>query len=187
MTALDLDPHRPEVRLSLAITLAATGKNDAAIDELRKALAARPAYDDARRRLGQLLARQGKIDEAVEEFERAIALRPGFWRNYADLGRALFDAARYPEAARAFETQVALQPDSFLGFQQLGTVYQAMGQPDKSIENYQRSIRIRPSLGALSNMGAMYHVRGEYRKGDRCVQAGDRAPAQCCGNVSKSR
>jgi len=164
MTALDLDPHRPEVRLSLAITLAGTGKNDEAINELRKALDARPAYDDARRRLGQLLARQGKIDEAVVEFERAIALRPTFWRNYADLGRALFDAARYPDAARAFETQVALQPDSFLGFQQLGTVYQAMGQPDEAIENYQRSILIRPSLGALSNMGALYHLRGKYEK-----------------------
>ena len=164
MTALRLDPDRPEVRLTLAITLAGSGKQDEAVDELRKALAARPTYDDARRQLGQILARQGKIDEAVEEFDHAIALRPNFWGNYNDLGLALFNAARYQEAANAFERMASLQPDNYLGFQQLGTVYQTLGASEKAVDNYRKSIAIRPSFGAFSNLGAVYHGRGEFEQ-----------------------
>ena len=168
MTALRLDPNRPEVRLALAATLAGTGKEDEAIEELRKALVLRPTYDDARRRLGQALARRGDLDEAIAEFQRAIALRPNYWGHYADLGLALYNAARYQEAARAFEQQVALQPDSFIGFQQLGTVHHALGDTEKALENYRRSIAIRPSLGAYSNIGAIHHARGEF---DKAVEA----------------
>jgi tetratricopeptide (TPR) repeat protein len=172
MTALRLDPDRPEVRLALAATLSGTGEDEEAIDELKKALSLRPTYDDARRRLGQLLARRGEIDGAIDEFKIAIALRPNYWGNYADLGLALYNAARYQEAAKVLEQLVTLQPDSFIGFQQLGTVHQAMGDVEKALEYYHRSIAIRPSLGAFSNIGAIHHARGEFEQAIKAYEQG---------------
>jgi tetratricopeptide (TPR) repeat protein len=171
-TALRLDSQQPEVRLALAITLIGSGKLDEGIEELRKALAIRPTYDDARRRLGSALARQGKIDEAIDEFQKAIALRPNFWGNYNDLGVALYNAARYQEAAKAFERLVELQPDNHQGFQQLGTIYQTLGDPGRALENYRKSIAVRPSWGAYNNLGALYHTGGQYEKAIEAYQQG---------------
>ena len=166
--AATLQPNLPEVRLALARSLAATGRTDEALTELRQALALRPTFDEAQQQLGLLLSSQGKIDEAVQEFQKAIALRPKFWGGYNDLGGALFAAGRHADAAKAYEQVVALQPDSYIGFQQLGTSYQALGEPKRAIEAYQHAIAIRPSFGAYSNIGALHHAAGDY---ERAIEA----------------
>jgi tetratricopeptide (TPR) repeat protein len=171
-TALRLAADKPEVRYTLALVLAATGRIDEAEDELRRALAIRPNYDDARSQLGQLLASQGRLDEAKIEFTRAIALRPGYWGHYNDLGLVLFRAARYREAAETFEQLTRVQPDNYYGYQQLGSTYQMLGEDDRALAYYERSIAIRPSLGALSNIGTIHYRRGEYH---RAVEAYEKA------------
>ena len=162
--AAALDPDRPEVRYSLAVSLAGTGRRDDAVNQLRQALVLRPTFDDARRKLGEVLALQGKIDEAVSEFQRAIAMRPRFWGGYSDLGIALLGAARYAEAASAFEQAVALQPDNHVGWQQLGSVYQTLGDTPKAIAAYEKSLAIQPGVGAYSNIGVLHHVNGDYER-----------------------
>jgi tetratricopeptide (TPR) repeat protein len=161
-TALRLDPGQPEVRYTLGVVLAGGGRLAEAAEELRHALTLRPNYDEARRQLGQVLAQEGRIDDAVIEFERAIALRPGFWGHYNDLGLALFNAGRYTEAAKAFGELTRLQPDNYYGFQQLGAVYQTLGDDQRALANYERSIAIRPSAGAVSNIGTIHYMRREY-------------------------
>lgn len=162
LNALRLAPDLPQVRYTLAVTLAGTGKLDVAVDELLRALALQPNFDDARRQLGQVLARQGKVDEAVVEFERAIALRPTAWGSWSAMGVSLFQAARYREAADAFIRVTQLQPDNFFGFQQLGAAYQNLGDYPLALQNYQRALEIRPNPQAYSNVGVIHHLRGEY-------------------------
>jgi tetratricopeptide (TPR) repeat protein len=161
-TALRMDPDRPEVRYTLAVTLAGSGRPNDAIEELRRALAMQPNYDDARRELGRLLGRQGRTDEAIEEYRKALALTPNSWSTYSSMGLMLFAAARYDEAIAAFQKVTELQPDNNFGFQQLGTVYQRVGKADLALENYAKAIAIRPSAQAYSNTGALHHSRGEF-------------------------
>jgi eukaryotic-like serine/threonine-protein kinase len=160
--ALRLAPDLAPVRYSLALTLAGSGRSDEAIEELQRALVLRPNYDEARKQLGWVLAQQGRVDEAVAEFRKAIALRPNYWGNWGEMGVALYQAARYQDAADAFLQVTKLQPDNHLGFQQLGTVYHAMGDADAAIRQYERSIAIRPSPGAYTNIGALHHAQGHY-------------------------
>ena len=160
--ALRLDSNQPEVRYTLAVTLAGTGKYDDAASELRRALALRPNYDEARRQLGQVLAQQGKIDEALGEFRKAIALRPTYWGHYSAMGFSLWQANRIEDAAAAFRKVTELQPDNYLGFQQLGTVTQLLGDSESALRYYARAIQLRPNAPAYSNVGALHHARGEY-------------------------
>ena len=60
LNALRLDAQQPQVRYTLALTLAGSGRMDDAVEELRRTLAIQPNYEDARRQLGQILARQGQ-------------------------------------------------------------------------------------------------------------------------------
>jgi eukaryotic-like serine/threonine-protein kinase len=113
--ALRLDADQPEVRYTLAVTLAGSGRLTEAVEELNRALAMRPGYADARQQLGIVLAQQGEVDAAVLEIKKTIAQRPAAASNYSILGLVLVNASRYREAADAFEQMVQLAPDNFLG------------------------------------------------------------------------
>jgi len=124
VTALRLDPNRPAVRYSLALTLKGRGELTQAEEELRHALVLRPNYDDARRQLGDVLASQGKIEQAIGEYRKAIALRENYWSHHSALGLTLLSAARYEEAAGAFARSLVLQPDNANTYNNLGSAYQ---------------------------------------------------------------
>jgi tetratricopeptide (TPR) repeat protein len=162
-TALRMDPNRPEVRHTLAITLAGSGRLDEAVDELNRALTLQPNYEDARRQLGLVLARQGKVDAALAEFRKAIALRPASSATWSAMGLSLFQAERFREAVEAFTKVTELQPDSPSGFQQLGAAYQGLGDHDSAIKNYERSLAIRPNPQTFSNIGSLHHLAGRYQ------------------------
>jgi serine/threonine protein kinase/Flp pilus assembly protein TadD len=161
-TALRLDANAPQVRYTLAVTLAGTGKLDEAVGELRQALALQPNYDDARRQLGVVLATQGHVEDAIGEFDKAIVARPEAWLNYSAKGRSMYSVGRYKDAIAAFQNVIRLQPDNAAGFQQLGTAYQQIGENDLAVENYQKALAIRPSAAAYSNMGKLLHERGDF-------------------------
>lgn len=163
-TALRLDPDRAEVRYTLAVTLAGSGRTEEAIDELHRALALRPNYDDARSQLGRVLAAEGRVDDAMAEFQRAIAVRPGYWGHYSSMGASLFLAARYPEAIAALQRATDLQPDSALAHQQLGTVYQQVGNKAAALEEYQKALAINPTGQAYSNVGMLHHQQRDYAR-----------------------
>lgn len=161
-SALRLDGDRAEVRYALAITLAGSGKRAEAIEELQRALALRPNYDDARRQLGRVLEQQGKIEESAAEFRKAIALRPNAWVAYSDMGNMLYRAARYDEAIEMFQRVADLRPDSPFGFQQLGTVYHQLGDNARALSYYTQAIARQATPEAYSNIGAIHHQRGAY-------------------------
>lgn len=161
-TALRLDANAAEVRYTLAVSLAGTGKLDEAVSEFRHALAIQPNYDDARRELGRVLVDLGRVDEAVAEFDKAIAARPQYWGHYSVKGRALYAAGRYTEAVEALKHAAEVQPDNSIPWQQLGTVYQQMGNKEEAILNYQKALTIRPNPDAYSNIGTLHYQRGEY-------------------------
>lgn len=163
-TALRMAPDRPEVRYTLAITLAGTGRTTEAVEELERALAIQPNYGDARRQLGLVLARQGKVDDAVKEFRKAIALAPAAWASWSSLGVTLFQAARYQEAIEPFTKVTELQPDSLFGYQQLGAAYQGLLDYDRALMNYERALAIRPNPQVFSNIGAIHHLKGEFQR-----------------------
>lgn len=167
-TALRTDPNRAEVRYTLAVTLAGSGRPREAIEELQRALAMQPNYDDARRQLGQVLATEGRIGEAIAEFKKAIAARPQYWGHYSAMGASLFGAARYSEAVAALHHAIELQPDSSLAYQQLGTVYQQIGNKTRALENYEKANALNPTAQAYSNVGMLYHQQRDY---PRAVEA----------------
>ncbi len=163
-TALRLDPQNPQVRYSLAVSLAGSGQLDAAADELQRALALQPTFEDARIQLGRVLARQGRIDEGIAEFRKIIVSRPDYAAPYSAMGASLFEAGRYQEAAQAFQQVATLQADNAVARQQVGVSFQALGDNARALEWYQKALAIRPSAQAYSNIGAIHHEQREYSK-----------------------
>ena len=162
--ALQVSPDNSNARIALGVTLSNSGRHREAVEELQRALASEPNHDEARRNLGKALAALGRLDEAVAEWRKALAIRPNSWQVLADMGLALYQAARYEEAEQVYRQLVALQPDNVVGYQMLGTVHQVQGRSDEALAFYEKAIAIAPVPQALSNMGALYHERGDYAK-----------------------
>ena len=191
LAALRLDPNQPQVRYSLALALAGSGRLAEATEELQRALVLQPTYDDARRQLGTVLAQQGRIDEAFAEFQKAIALRPTYAGHYTALGFALYQAGRYQEAADAFTKVVELQPDTATGYNNLGTAYRRLGRTDEALASSRKAIAITPSaqpvLEHRSHPPRARRLCGRrrgLREGDRTASELARDAAQSRGRLS---
>ena len=109
VTASDeTDIHRrARIRLELASSYFESGQTQVALDEVKQALATRPAYADAYNLRGLIYMRLNDYAQAEDSFRRALGVRiadPGILHNYAWL---LCQQARYAEADQQFEKVMA--------------------------------------------------------------------------------
>jgi serine/threonine-protein kinase len=168
--ALRLDPDQPEVRLALANVYRSTGRNGAAVEELRRTITGQPTNADAHRMLGDILRDEGRFDDALVELQRAVSLRPEYWGNYSSLGVLYLRAGKHRDAIAAFTRMTDLKPDDNAAYQQLGTAYQLAGDTAHARENYERANSLGPNANASLNLGAIYHSEGRYEDAVRAYK-----------------
>jgi eukaryotic-like serine/threonine-protein kinase len=152
--ALQLDPKLAPAHICLGKVDNGTGKYEQAVSEFQEVLRAEATSDEAYRGLADAYQRLGRLPEAEQTFRRAIELRPQYWAGYSWLGDFYFRRARYGEAAQMFAHVVELAPDSYRGYSNLGAIYVQMGRYEDARQTLEHSIAIRPSGGALINLGA---------------------------------
>jgi tetratricopeptide (TPR) repeat protein len=170
-TALQLEPDRPAVRYSAALTLFRSGRFDQARQELERALALQPTSEDAARLLGRVLMRQGNVEEGKRLFENALATRPNSAPLYSEMGLALYNASRFPEALAAFERAIAVEPNSAVSLAQAGVTSQAIGDNAKALSYYERANAIQPRAETFSSMGTLYYGQGDFAKAASAYEA----------------
>jgi tetratricopeptide (TPR) repeat protein len=160
--ALEIDPSRSEVRLSLANIYRRTGRFASAVEELQRVLASDAANDEARRRLGLIYDSEGRPEEALEQLRAAVGNRPSYWRNHDALGLFYLRAGRTEEALEAFTRVAELRPDSATAFQRLGTTYLAQGDTARAREYLEKSNAIQPDAASYSNLGTIHYSEERY-------------------------
>jgi len=92
-------------------------------------------------------------------------LRPGDWTSASVLGAFYFRRARYPEAVNYFRQVTELAPDNAAGYSNLGSVHFSAGQYQDAAVNFRKSLDLRPTANAYTNLGTMYFFL------DRCAEA----------------
>lgn len=150
--------HKPlaEGYVCLGLVENGTGKYGASARSFEEAISLDPTSDDAMVGAASAYESLGKKDQAEQTYRRAIALRPQYWRNYGSLGAFYFRHGQYSDAAEMFSEVIALAPDSFRGYSNLGGTKILQGQYADAIAALQKSIEIRRTSGALSNLGTAY-------------------------------
>jgi eukaryotic-like serine/threonine-protein kinase len=133
-----------------------TGKYEEAADAFQKALQTDATSDSAYRGLGFAYEHLGKMEDAEQTYRSAIHVRPEYWAGYNWLGGYLYRQGRYEEAARQFEQVTERAPDNFRGYNNLGGAYIALARYAEVIPLCERSIRIRPTADAYSQLGTVH-------------------------------
>jgi len=139
-----------------------TGKYEEARDEYAKAAALEPTFDAAQSGLARSYENLNRLDDAEKAYRAAITLRPNYWMGYNRLGGFYIRHGKWEQAAEMFSQVVSLAPDSFIGYNNLGDVKMYEGKNAEAIPLLQRSLQIRKTADATSNLGTAYFQLRRY-------------------------
>ncbi|HVU34380.1 MAG TPA: tetratricopeptide repeat-containing glycosyltransferase family protein [Opitutaceae bacterium] len=143
-----------------ANALREAGQVDAAIQELRAAIAADPEFAEAYVNLGHLLERAAGLADAAAMYERAIALQPGLADAHRNLGAVRFKLGDLGAALASFERVVTLRPEAADAHLGLSAVHRLRNEFDAAIAACERALAVSPgSAAAWINLANIYRAQ----------------------------
>ena len=160
--ALQLDPHAPEVLVTLARLKLRTGHPADAIEAARRSLELRSHNPEALVVLSQAHQARGNFPEAESAAEQAISQRPDHSSGHERLGHVLFRQGRYERTVRHWSRVVQLAPDNPLGHYNLASALFQLGRLEDALTSYRQAVQILPSPTAYSGMGTVYFFTGRH-------------------------
>jgi eukaryotic-like serine/threonine-protein kinase len=158
--AAEIDERVAHVHITLGMIYTGIGRPEKAVAELERALAVKPKSAEAYRELGRAYEAMGKKNEAEATYRKAIRFQPDLWSCYWNLGAFYYRQAKYGPAATQFLEVIKRTPDHFGAYASLGGVYIFEGKFDEASEMFRRSLAIRSSPQAYSNLAASYILQG---------------------------
>jgi len=163
--ALELNGQIGPVYLTLGIIEEGAGHHDLALDALAKARQLEPANPRVLSELGNVREAMGQFDQAESFFQAATKLRPDDWTSLNSLGGFYYRRGRYQDAVQVFEQVTQLAPDNSQGYTNLGATNAMAEQYVAAADNFKKSLTLRQSASAYSNLGTIYFFLG------RCPEA----------------
>ena len=109
-SALALEPDRPEIHASYALTLMDSGKQTAALAAAEKAVALAPDDSHANYALGHILRLAGNKEAALTALSKAVETDPGFMMAVYEEGMLLAEAGQLEKALGNFEKFLKFHP-----------------------------------------------------------------------------
>lgn len=136
--------------------------NEQAETYLNQAIAIDPTNVDAFLELGELRAVQKRSDDAEAYFLRAVDLKRNYWKAHEALAGFYYSNEQYQKAVHSYEIATSLAPDVASGFGGKGAAYTMLGEIDKARIAYNRSVELKPSRQAYTNIGLSYYYAGNF-------------------------
>lgn len=136
-------PLDPQLRIAYARALAATGRTEAAIRQMREVGARQASTATFHDDLGSLYAQQKDWPHAEEEFTRALQLQPDFAPAHLHLGFVL-QAEQKGDAASEWVRACRLAPNDLSIALLAGKALADAGQDDQAAPILQQALRLNP-------------------------------------------
>jgi Tfp pilus assembly protein PilF len=139
---LRADPLNHGARCNMAVTQISQGKMDAAILNLKKALAYNFENDFPHYLLGTVYLRQNKLDEATESISTALKLRDDNGGGHFALGLIHTKQKHFIDAEREFKKAVQFDPGNGEAHYNLAIIYATSETPkmDLAKNHYRQAI-----------------------------------------------
>jgi tetratricopeptide (TPR) repeat protein len=106
----------------------------------------------------------GAYDEAIQSFDRAIKIWPDFAEAYLNRGVAEHVTGRTAPALADLEKAVELDPNQPRAYNERGQIYIEGADIQRAIQEFDRSIQVKPSLEAYYQRGQAYERLGQHQK-----------------------
>ncbi len=164
--ALEIDKYNAQIYTTLGLLEIENKNYDKALSAFQKALDINPQDADAYVNLGILYTRLNKPELAIKQFERAISLDTKSPRAYKSLGKMLAESRQYRQAIHFIEKGQFY--DIYMTYKVhflLGLMYEKLANHEKAIEEYTKTLKIKPNyVDAFTRMAHLFEIMGEEKK-----------------------
>ncbi len=141
----------------------AEGKNQPAIDCLRRITELRPDSVQAHLQLGEVLERTEDFKAAAKSYRRAVDLQPGSADLHCHLARAHFRSGAPREAAELYQRALAIDPQRYDIYNDLALMLTNIGNFGAAIEAFKRSLRLNPKCAkTIAGLGYLFESKGDF-------------------------
>jgi serine/threonine protein kinase/tetratricopeptide (TPR) repeat protein len=168
--ALKIDDRLSPVHVTLALIARGRGRYEEAVAVAGRAIELDPVNSDAYRELGRAYEVLNRMADAEATYQKAIQARADDWLAYNALGSFYYARGRYAEAETAYRRVLDLTPDNTRAYSNLGATLFGLRRPEEGAAMWERSVSIRPTYSAVSNLGTYYYDRGQYTDAARSFE-----------------
>jgi tetratricopeptide (TPR) repeat protein len=177
----------PAIETLLAAAYAATGRNDEALDQLRRTMARRPPFPPAFLETAGQLTRIGQFDEAIAVLEDGLALTPDAADLRMELGFLSIKRNNRAKARALFLQVLAAAPERHDALIALAKVMALDGEYAAAVDTYRRALGLRPDDAMTrSNLGICLLEMGERDAGEASLRAAMRGDPHTVGRAITS-
>lgn len=181
--ALALEPGLAEAAHSRAVALQSLGRDEEALEGLRRVVRENPAYIMAHDTLNQLLYRLKRDDEFLCSYDEAAVKLPAM--PHIALAKAAFlvRSERHSEALELYEHALKLAPGEPVVLQGRAMAQLQLQQVDAAIASYEEGLKRAPEdLNMLTGVAVAYLIaRAPKKAEDAALRALNLAPANQAG------
>lgn len=163
----------------------ASGRNEEAIAQYRKALGKNPQLRSVHFAIGNLYWRNAAFDEALTELEAELALNPNDPETHYEIGDILFTQNKLDEASAHFLTCLKFAPDTVEAHLALERIYNANGNSEKALFHLSQAARIAPAEATPHyRLWLLYRKQGKTAEAEREREIFQKLKQQGKGSVS---
>jgi TolB-like protein/Flp pilus assembly protein TadD len=159
--ALELNPDYVRAHHWYALFLAAMGRHDEAIEEIRKAQQLDPLALIVSVAEGRILHFARRFDEAIGQFQKILELDPNFIPAHCDLGASLEEKGILRQALTEFEICVRLSRGGPLYLAAVAEVQARLGNRDEALKILSQLQSSDEKYVSPSSIGLIYASLGE--------------------------
>lgn len=172
LQVLDIQASHADANHLLGLIALQVGRNERAIQLIKKAIRADPDKAAFHANLGAALLKKGRLDDAQASCRKAIALEPDYAEAHANLADALHAGGKLDEALTGYRRAIAIDPDFAEAHNNLGNTLKSQGLLDDALACYRHALSINPgdaeahyNVGfALQELGRFEDAMASYRK-----------------------
>jgi tetratricopeptide (TPR) repeat protein len=156
----------------LGLVAEQSGRHQAAVDLIGKAVALDGGIPVFHYHLASALQSLGRLNEAAASYRKAIALRPDYLEAHNNLGLALKDQGRPDEAVSSFGQALRLNPNLASIHYNLGMARRAQGRLDDAIACFRKAVTLEPKfVDAHNNLAIVLKESGDATEAAACYRA----------------
>jgi tetratricopeptide (TPR) repeat protein len=153
---LSARPGNADAHNIMGVSLAALGRVDEAVNELRTAVKLNPQAPSYHANLGEVLRQAKRLDEAEQSLEAATRLDPKNAQSLNNLGIIRYEQKRFAAAAQFYRQALEARPGMAEALNNLGNALRMTGDLDGAIEAYQEALTYRANYAeAYNNLGTL--------------------------------
>jgi predicted Zn-dependent protease len=172
----------PAIETLLATALTAAGRDEEALEQLRRTTARRPPFPPAFIELGRQLRNRGRFDEGIAVLESGLALTPDVLDLRMGLGHLHLGRNDRAQARDLFLQVIAAAPARHDALVSLGKVMALDGKYAEAADLYRRALGLKPDDAAIRiNLGKCLLEMGEREAGESTLRAAVRGAAPIAG------